>query len=256
MIRKFLREPMLHFFALAALLFVLEAWFSAGQKTRIVIDQAAADYLIRQREDLELRVLDEAERTEVIQAYVEDEILYREAYKRGLDQGDSRLRRNLILKMRGLITGDLESPGEDELRSYFEANRDRFTRPARYELEQVSFDPAAEIPAEIEELLEAGGIEARRLPGMTRSLIAGTFGAEAGREILAIADDAWHGPFATPGGVHFVRLIDYTPERAAEYEAVRSYLTGDWMMDQSRALIREEVARVSGEYEVVIEAEL
>ena len=43
---------------------------------------------------------------------------------------------------------------------------------------------------------------------------------------------------------------------AAEYEAVKSYLTGDWMMDQSRALIREEVERVSGDYEVVIEAEI
>ena len=107
MILRLLREPMLHFFALAALLFVLEAYFSAGQKTRIVVDQVTADYLIRQREDLELRVLDEAERASVVDAYVEDEILYREAYRRGLDQGDSRMRRNLILKMRLMATSAL-----------------------------------------------------------------------------------------------------------------------------------------------------
>ena len=60
--RSFLKEPLVHFFVLAALLFAVERYFAAGQKTPIVVDQATADYLIRQREDLELRTLSAEER--------------------------------------------------------------------------------------------------------------------------------------------------------------------------------------------------
>ena len=251
-----LREPMVHFFALAALLFVLEAGFSAEQKSRILVDQATADYLIRRREDLELRVLDPAERANVIDAYVEDEILYREAYRRGLDQGDSRMRRNLVLKMRGLITGELDPPDEAELRRFFEANRDRFVRPARYDIEQVLFEADAVIPDDLDAALAAGTIGTRRQPGMTQSLLASTFGADAGRAILTAAGSEWLGPFAMPDGVQYLRVVDRIPEQTAEYEAVQAYLAGDWMMDKSRALIREEVNRVASDYEVVIEADL
>lgn len=88
-------EPLVHFLALAALLFVLDQVFSSTQKEKIIVDEQTADFLIKQREDLELRKLTPEERQETIAAFIEDEILYREAYKRGLDKGDTRMRRNL-----------------------------------------------------------------------------------------------------------------------------------------------------------------
>ncbi|TNF84202.1 MAG: peptidyl-prolyl cis-trans isomerase [Gammaproteobacteria bacterium] len=262
---NFLREPITHFFALAALLFAVEAHFSAGQKTRIVVDQATADFLIRQREDLELRVLDASERADVIDAYVEDEILYNESYRRGLDRGDSRMRRNMILKMRGLLTGEVEVPDDATLKAYFEENRDKFVRSARFDIEQVFFESMAAVPEDLDAFL-AGELEApvgspegaqrRRLPQMTRTLIASSFGPDVGKAILAIEDDEWHGPFESAQGVQYVRVLGYVPEAQAEFEAVRSYLQGDWMMDRSRSLIRAEVDRVAPDYEVVIEAEI
>jgi hypothetical protein len=265
-----LREPIAHFFALAALLFAVEAYFSAGQKTRIVVDQATADFLIRQREDLELRVLDASERADVVDAYVEDEILYNEAYRRGLDRGDSRMRRNMILKMRGLLTGEVEVPDDATLKVYFEANRDKFVRSARFDIEQVLFESRDVVPEDLDAFLAGGdiddglealvgspeGVRRRRLPQMTRTLIASSFGPDVGKAILAIEDDGWHGPFESAQGVQYVRVLGYVPEAQAEFEAVRSYLQGDWMMDRSRSLIRAEVDRVAPDYEVVIEAEL
>ncbi len=256
------REPIVHFFALAALLFLVEAFFSAGQKTRIVVDQATADYLIRQREDLELRVLEPTERADVVDAYVEDEILYNEAYRRGLDRGDSRMRRNMILKMRGLLTGDVMVPDEAELQRYFEQNRAKFRQPARYDIEQIHFDAGVAVPEDLaafpaeDQMREQAGVQWRRMPQMTRSMIAGSFGPEAGKAILAATDRAWQGPFETDRGVSYFRVLAHLPEAEADFEAVRSYLQGDWMMDRSRALIRAEVARVALDYDVIIEAEI
>ncbi|MEM8766461.1 MAG: peptidylprolyl isomerase [Pseudomonadota bacterium] len=257
---------MLHFFVLAALLFALEQYFAAGQKTPIVIDQATADYLIRQREDLELRALSAEERAETIDAYVEDEILYNEAYRRGLDRGDSRMRRNMILKMRGLLTGDLAEPTEAELVSYFEANRERFRRPERLELEHLHFRDPATVPTDLAAALN-GGLDAttvgddgmqfsRRMPGMTRRLLSGTFGAEVARSVLAIEDDNWHGPFESAQGAHLFRILGRTPAMEADFQTVRQYLQGDWLMAESRRAIRNEVDGLLGDYEVRIEAEL
>lgn len=261
-----LREPIVHFFALAALLFAVEAWFSADQKTQILVDQTTADFLIRQRENLELRVLDADERKAVVDAYVEDEILYSEAYRQGLDQGDSRMRRNMILKMRGLLTGEVEVPDDAQLQAYFEENREKFVRPARYDIEQIHFDAALTLPddlnaflAEIDRLGDGGrqdGVLLRRMPGMTKTLLAGSFGPVAGKAVLDADDNAWHGPFDSVQGLFFFRVLDRQPAVEAEFEAVRSYLQGDWMMDRSRSLIRAEVERVAEDYEVIIEAEM
>ena len=112
---KLVKEPLFHFLLLAALLFVLEHVFSSTQKEKIIVDQQTAEYLVKQREDLQLRKLSPAEREVTINSFVEDEILYNEAYKRGLDKSDSRMRRNMILKMRGLLMAISNSP---QMKSY------------------------------------------------------------------------------------------------------------------------------------------
>lgn len=261
--RELLREPLLHFFLLAGALFLLDQAFSAGQKPRIVVDGQTAGYLILQREEREARVLSSEERAAVVDAWVEDEILYREAYRRGLDRGDSRMRQNLILKMRGLLTGEAEAPSEAELDAYFEANRKRFTRPEMWSLAQVRFAGSEPIPEGLLERLNGGpdssgageGLagRSREMPDMTAAYLEATFGPEAAREITAIRDRRWHGPIRAAQGVHFVRIIEHHPETEASYESVRRYLEGDWLMDRSRRLIRAEVERLRADYEIVID---
>ena len=256
----------MHFFVLAGLLFAVEQYFAAGQRTPIVIDQATADYLIRQREDLELRTLSAAERADTIDAYVEDEILYNEAYRRGLDRGDSRMRRNMILKMRGLLTGDLDEPTEAELEAYFEANRERFRRPERLDLDHVHYRDPGAVPEDLVDMLNEGldpatvgddGLQfSRRMPGITRRYLSGTFGPEVARNVLAIEDDGWHGPFESAQGAHLFRVRGRAPAEEAAFETVRQYLQGDWLMADSRKVIRSEVDGLMSDYAVRIEAEL
>jgi hypothetical protein len=260
---RLLSEPLTHFFALAVLIFAVNEVASSAHKTRIVVDRQTIDYLVRQREDLELRALSEAERADVVDAFIEDEVLYHEAYARGLDRGDGRMRRNLILKMRSLLTGDIPDPTDAQLKTYFEANRARFNRPATLDLEQVFFDDPAAVPTDLLVQLQAGldprsvGVESvtlqRVMPRLSRRVIVSTFGPEVARAVTAIQDDAWHGPFESDHGRHFVRVTGRQPEVEVRFEDVARYLRGDWLMEQSRKAIRDEVERLRAEYEIVIE---
>lgn len=138
-LQKFLKEPLIHFLVLAALLFIAEYLFSAQQKERMVVDQQSIDFLIKQRTDLELRTLTEEEKRETVENYIDDEILLREAYKRGLNNNDSRMRRNMILKMRGLLQGEAEEPTEEELKVFYKNYPDQFQQPALFSMYQVFF---------------------------------------------------------------------------------------------------------------------
>ncbi len=262
---KFFLEPLVHFLVLAALLFVLEHVFSSTQKEQIIVDQQTAAFLIKQREDLELRKLTPQERQKTIASYVEDEILYREAYKRGLDKGDTRMRRNMIRKMRGLLIGDVREPTDKELRTYFESNREEFLYPATVTLDHVFYSDPVRLPQDLLERLQAGADHrdfgeyrlsmGTSMPGVTQKMLAGTFGANMARGILAIEDDQWHGPFESIQGIHFVRITDRTPAVRPGFEEVKSYIEAQWAMVESRKAIEQEVERIRGDYEVVIEAD-
>ena len=257
------REPLLHFLVLAAILFAFDYYWTATRKEKIVVDRQSAEYLIEQREFLELRELSPAERETTIDAFIEDEIMYREAYKRGLDQGDTRMRRNLILKKRGLPAGDVRQPTEEELREYFDANTERFTRPATLSLEHVLFGDQAQVPDGLLTELHAGRDPAsvgesrmslpRSMPRMSQEDLARTFGPDTARAILDIDNDRWYGPFESIHGKHFLRIVDRTAPMQASFEDVRDFLEGDWRMQKSRQAIEQEIEQLSDDYEIVIE---
>ena len=265
-LKKIFKEPLVHFVLLAILLFVADYIWSLTQNEKIVIDQQTIEYLVKQREDLELRKLSPEERQETIEAFIEDEILYSEAYKRGLDKGDSRMRRNLILKMRGLLIGDIEKPTEQELREYFESHRTDFDYPATVSLNHVFFYDQSKAPEGILKRLRSGvstenlgdsmpGI-GRSLPKMSQRDLVGMLGPEAARAILGIRNDQWHGPFESPRGTHFIRIVAREPARSANYEEVASYLEANWLMFKSRSTIEQEIQRLRDDYEVVIEGDV
>ncbi|MHA1180516.1 MAG: peptidyl-prolyl cis-trans isomerase [Alphaproteobacteria bacterium] len=258
------REPLVHFVALATLLFAIHYIWSSIQKERIVVDQQTADFLIKQREDLELRKLTPEERQETIEGYIEDEILYREAYKRGLDK-EARMRRNLILKMRGLALGEINKPTEGELKAYFQANRAKFRRPATLSFDHIFYRDPLKVPDGFLMQLQAGrdhkalgdimpGLGGS-LPNMSARELANLFGPDTARAILALTDDQWHGPFESSRGIHFVRIVGRSPARDARYDEIKSFLAQDWALAQSRGAIEKEVERLRGNYEIVVEAE-
>ena len=169
--RKAPGDPLIYFLLAGGLLFLAQQAISRLDRPRIVVDQARIDTLVLQREGQQMRTLPPADRQALVDEWVADEILFREALRRGLEQ-DDRIRRALVLKMRSQITGELSPPSEDALRAWFDERRDRY-----------------------------------------------------------------RGPDGQPAG----------------FEAVRPYLPGDWLMEQSRRAVDEEVARLRNDYEIVID---
>lgn len=261
---RFIRaEPLVHFLAVAAVLFVANAYFSGDDRELVEVDYRTQQYLITQRQELLLRPLTDDEKALIIQDFVEEEILLREARKRGFDNS-SRIRTLLIQNMRFFLANDVAEPTEAELLEFFNANLDRFETSPRISYDHVVFDDANAVPAETLRLLNAGADHtsmgnvktfgsSRLLRVDERSIIA-TFGAVVAPDVLAIADGDWHGPFESAQGVHFLRVIERHPSIRPRFEDARSWVESEWNRMQQREIIDRELATMREGYRIEIAA--
>ena len=126
------REPLLHFVLLGAAIFGLNHYFDERARfSRITVTQdeirSLADNYRLQYGGLptpqELQAL--------VDNFIKEEILYRQAKKLGLDVNDEIIRRRLVQKYE-FLQQDLATPvepTESQLREYYRRHADRYLRP-------------------------------------------------------------------------------------------------------------------------------
>ena len=257
------REPLLHFAVLAGLLFVAQALWAGEDREVITVDVTTQRYLIKQKQDLLLRPLSATEKDEVIAAFVEDEMLVREAKRRGFDN-NSRVRSLLVQNMRYFYSRDLPRPSDATLKAYFEANPERFRSPATATYDQVFFKNAADVPRDLVDQLNNGADHTslgdtsltmgRRVVAVDQKALVRTFGRDEARKILSITDSRWHGPFASSQGTHFLRVAERKPARQAEFNNAKKWIEADWRLSEQRASIDREIEKIRRNYRVEIAA--
>ncbi len=261
-LKKISQEPLLHFLALASLFFMADMLYSARQKQQIIISQPTIDYLIKQRESLALHVLSAEEKQQTINAFVEDEILYLEAYKQGLDRRDTRMRRNLIRKMRGLLMGEVEEPTQQDLLEFYQQNQAKYTYPKSVSLQQVFFRHDSVVPVHLLKQLNNGLATedmgdttlsfGRKMSAYSNEQLVQTLGPQLASPIIAINDQYWHGPLRSTYGVHFVRISERHPPVIAPFANIQNYLATDWMTAQTQQLVQDKINTLRQNYDIQI----
>ena len=252
-VSRILREPVVHFLVLAGLLFLVQAVFGPDERDLIVVDAQTQKFLFKQEEELRLRPLTGEEKAEIVENFIEEEILVREAVKRGFSDS-SRIRALLLQNMRFFIAGDLSAPSEQELKTYFDANPEKFESPSSLNFDHVLYDAGNAVPPDVLSQLRDGvdpdtlgdaNLEyGRTIRFMTRARIAQAFGPEAAPAVIAATADSddWQGPFTTPSGsTHFLRVTARNPKRLPEFDTARDWIETQWLADQSRALLEREI---------------
>lgn len=261
MIRFLKEEPLVHFLGLAALLFVVNALFAGDPRETITVTADAQAFLIEQRQDLLLRPLTAAERQGVVDDFIEEEIFVREARARGFD-ASSRIRTLLIQNMRFFLASDVPAASEADYRQHYEDHPERFTTSERRTFDHVLFRDPDAVPQDLLAQLDTG-IDHRslgdqqnvtaRLAGVDALQIASAFGPDVAPEILAIDDEAWHGPFLLNEGAHFLRLVERTEPRLPPYDDIRNWVESDWLAVESEKRIDDALVSMRENYKVVVE---
>ncbi|MEO0368623.1 MAG: hypothetical protein AAF197_07535, partial [Pseudomonadota bacterium] len=136
--KKWLSEPLVHFFLAGGLIFLVNAWLSAENSSDRVIIISEADIAslranwVRQWR----RAPSQQEMAGLIELEVEQEILVREGLALDMDVGDEVVRNRMIQKMKFLLEEEVPEPNQSDLQAWFKNNQDKYQAPVRYSFAQ------------------------------------------------------------------------------------------------------------------------
>ena len=143
-----LREPLVHFLLLGAILFGVYAYAQRGdggversKQIRLTIDDVSQLVLVFRSQWR--RDPTPGELRQLVEDRVHEEVLYREALALGLDKDDTIVKRRMAQKMQFLaedVTAARE-PTPEELGTWYETNRDQFAFPPRVSFRHLYFSP-------------------------------------------------------------------------------------------------------------------
>jgi len=275
---KFLREPLVHFLVIGAALFVLYGVMGqqeGEEKERaITITSGEINWLTDAWQKRWNRPPTAEERDGLIQQYLREMILYREAVAMDLDKDDTVIRRRLAQKLE-FLTQDLISPQpatKGELQSYFEAHIDRYQAPDLITLTHVFFDPDKRGNRTLKdaETIKTKLIALKQPPRDARSFgdpfmlqsyfperseseLLKLFGSGFARSVFELAPKQWHGPVLSGYGTHLVYVHDRLESEPPTFAEVEAQVRQEWESDKRKQLNEQFVASMIARYDVTIE---
>lgn len=272
--QKLLREPLIHFLILGAVLFLVFDLTSETDRSgerRIVVTAGQVEQLAAQFSRTWLRPPTPDELEGLVERYVRSEIYYREALAMGLGQDDPYVRNRLALKLEVLLD-DLSAeaePADAELARFLNDHAGRFTEPARLSFRQVYLNPDrhADPVAEAQGLLERlrGGADPQglgdvsmlipRLDAATPDEIARQFGVGFAEALEGLEPGDWVGPIRSTFGIHLVRVAQRQPARLPTLADIHDTVLAEWRDQRRREAKEQAYRRLRERYEVVMEPE-
>jgi len=277
---RLLRDPLLHFVALGAVLFAVygatSGLFAPDDVLRIEIDRPAIDLLAGTFERQWGRPPTPEESRGLIRSRVREEVLYREALAIGLDRDDPVVRRLMMQKME-LLSQDvalLADPTDAELRAFLQENIDDHRLPPRISFSHIYFDvdrrgPAAEEDARrVLAALQAKDPPPRSAPELgDRILIEPEYGLQEPAQVSQIFGRAfaaalfelqpgWHGPIASSFGLHLVNVIQRVEGRTRTIDEIRDRLVNDFNRERRNRANEALYEGLVKKYQVVIDGKV
>ncbi len=274
--KKLLREPLVHFLAIGAALFLFFQWRGGGSgptSNRIVLTAGQIEHLAAGFAKVWQRPPTDAELKGLIDDWVREEIAVREAMKAGLDRDDTIIRRRLRQKLE-FLAEDFDAaapPTERELQVWLETHADAFRIEPQMAFRQVYVNAnrrGASAEADTHAILarlEKAGPGARidnlgdpiMLPQENemapRSDVARTFGEDFARRLETIASGRWTGPIESGYGLHLVLVKGRVEASVPELAAVRPAVEREFMAERRKQQLAAMYERLLEKYRVVIE---
>jgi hypothetical protein len=266
---RLLREPLLHFIVLGALLASFRAMAARTDDAHVVqVTRATREHLVRELEATLGRAPTGTERAEAMARWKSDEVTYREAIRLGVDRTDpeltARMAARAIEVFRGLEIQ--QEPTDTELTGFLEENRARYEVPERYTIEHAfakreSGNAAARAASFVrtakggKELAELGDVfdVGSKVEEVAFEDLARLFGYEFATGVTR----------AAPGdvvvlestrGFHAVRLVETIPAGLPEESTLRPRLVRDWKASRGDELREKAKRRILERYRFVEES--
>ncbi len=261
--RKFVNEPLVHFALLGLILYWLNGVFNAAEDNprRIVVKPSVYTEISQAFQTGRGRKPTPEEMEPLVQTWVSNEVLYREARLLQLEQGDEMIRQRIMQKMRVMIASsiDVPNPTEEDLRVWFMNHKENYDLPAHFDFSFARLDTseeAARAKAAAWNDLEEGaqivepGTRVLNFAVRPRYNVVEMLGEDFTRTLEAMPVGEWQA-VEGPTGWAIVRLERLDPPSEATFEMVRADVDKRWRDQRYKSEGARQVAEMRAQYEVI-----
>jgi len=272
---KWLREPLIHFLLLGALIFIGYQQFGRGESDgkSIFISRGQQDNLINTFARTWQRPPSADEFKGLLDDFVRQEIAYREGVAMGLDEDDIIIRRRMRQKLE-LLVEDVAAqtpPSDAELQTFLTEHMADYRLEPTFNLRQVYFSSdrrgdAARIDADLalQALLadpQVSGWEQlgdplplpSELKETSNGEISRMFGAMFGTGIESAQPGVWSGPVESGFGLHLVFVESVAEARSPSLGEVYDEVQRDWFSERRGAAVDALYSRLAENYRIEVE---
>jgi hypothetical protein len=263
-IPTWLREPLLHFVVLGAVLFGIDRMISDtdDDPSVIVVDAEVDSEAMQVFKAARGRAPNEEELYALRRVWLDNEVLYREGLAMQLDRGDKSIRERVIFKALSVVDANTKLPPYDDelLRKWFESRREKYDEPARYDFQEavVTGDRSeAALRTFVNALNNGSPADAeaslRVFNGRPHENVVQSYGDEFAKTLENSTIGEWR-VLKSKDGWRVMRLDAISESKPANFENLRGVVLQDWtdatMSEQRSAAVRA----LAKKYTIKVEA--
>jgi peptidyl-prolyl cis-trans isomerase C len=270
--RRWLREPALHFVLIGLGLFGLHAAVARrAAPERIVVSASYLEGLRREQIQRNGRPPTPDEERGLVDRFIDDEVLYRQAISLGLDRGDLIVRRRLVQKMEFVLRGASaeKEPSTAELQAFLDAHAERYGGKRAVSFHHVflsrdrrgegTHDEAVRALAALRGGADPGAVgdpflQGASWKGRTEPEVAAIFGEAFAKAVIGLAPGTWSEPVPSSYGEHLVRVDERVEPSAPALTAVLARVHEDWLAAKREDDDRAALRRLRDRYVIDVEA--
>ena len=279
-IKRWLREPLLHFLLIGIALFGVYSYlhrgrggFESSRQITLSLDELAQMDMYFESQWHRQPTPEEFDA--MVEDKIREEVLYREALAMGLDKDDTIVKRRMAQKMQFLAedVAAAHEPSTAELQAWFEKNGNKFALPSRYSFRHLYFSPDKRGKNAQEDATKtlakiAGQPEDSKLavsladPFMFQDYygdrapeaLAKEFGPQFVVALEKLKPGSWQGPIESGYGWHLVFVDTVIPGRIPAFEEAEPDVKTAWLGEQKTAAWQKAYTEMRGKYSVLLPA--
>ena len=268
------KDPLLQFLIIGVFIFIASHLISNWHKQRqqvIVVDEGLVTHL-ENLYNVQFGIYpDKNTLTQLIDNYVREEALYREALKLGLADQDEIVRRRLVQKMEYLLADSEEDEqrGDAPLMAYYGKHIEDFVQPATVSFQHLYFsnDVGSSHGGRQKAMHALQAIQAGNEPqaqneadpfplqnsytGMSRREAEQVFGhTELVQKLFATGTGQWNGPYQSGYGWHLLLVSQRTRDMPRPFQQVKDKVLAAWRAENRKQQIDAGIRNILSHYQV------
>ena len=243
-----LKQPLLWFSLIGALLFLADSRLKE-ERSEIIVTPTLRDRLANLWTTQTGLIASEAEINSLLENWLKEEVLYREALRLGLDQEDTIVRRHLVQKLSFIA----ESEG----------NIHDYTLPIRYSFQQLYFQSQESADNALGQINSGTGAQEFGESSMLNPTYAyrsaldlnATFGTGFADQVASLSIGNWDGPIQSGFGYHLIFINTVHSEEKTPLSVIQQQVTQDFQRSRQITVRDTYIENLLNEYTITVESQ-